>query len=269
MSAAEPAGPHPPPSRRRARTRPTRRTGRARRRPGGRTPLPAAARPRRPGRLLGYARPYRTPDRARRRAAARRRRLETALSAPHAARHRPLHPGPRSAGLGLLSLALPRRCWSGSSALRYLQMVLTQATGQRITTDLRDSLFAHLQRLDQAYFEKNPVGRIMTRLTGDVEALNDLFTSGLVSIFGDVVTLFGIAGVLFWLNPRLALVALTVVPLLLAGDDGLPRARPHRLRPHPRAGRRHQRLPAGVDRRGSRWCSSSTARRSTRRSSPS
>jgi ATP-binding cassette subfamily B protein len=100
-------------------------------------------------------------------------------------------------------------------ALRYLQLVLTQATGQRITTDLRDSLFAHIQGLDQAWFEKNPVGRIMTRLTGDVEALNDLFTSGLVSIFGDVVTLFGIAGVLFWLNPRLALVALTVVPLLL------------------------------------------------------
>ena len=100
-------------------------------------------------------------------------------------------------------------------ALRYLQLVLTQATGQRITTDLRDSLFAHIQRLDQAWFEKNPVGRIMTRLTGDVEALNDLFTSGLVSIFGDIVTLFGIAGVLFWLNPRLALVTLTVVPLLL------------------------------------------------------
>jgi ATP-binding cassette subfamily B protein len=100
--------------------------------------------------------------------------------------------------------------------LRYLQLVLTQATGQRITTDLRDSLFAHIQGLDQAWFEKNPVGRIMTRLTGDVEALNDLFTSGLVSIFGDVVTLLGIAGVLFWLNPRLALITLTVVPLLLA-----------------------------------------------------
>jgi ATP-binding cassette subfamily B protein len=117
-------------------------------------------------------------------------------------------------GLGVLSL-LYLGLLVAIFALRYLQLVLTQATGQRITTDLRDSLFAHLQGLDQAWFERNPVGRIMTRLTGDVEALNDLFTSGLVSIFGDIVTLFGIAGVLFWLNPRLALVALTVVPLLL------------------------------------------------------
>ena len=118
-------------------------------------------------------------------------------------------------GLGVLSLVY-LGLLIAIFALRYLQLVLTQATGQRITTDLRDSLFAHLQRLDQAWFEKHPVGRIMTRLTGDVEALNDLFTSGLVSIFGDLVTLFGVAGVLFWLSPRLALVALTVVPLLLA-----------------------------------------------------
>jgi ATP-binding cassette, subfamily B, multidrug efflux pump len=117
-------------------------------------------------------------------------------------------------GLGLLSL-LYLALLVIVFVVRYLQLVLTQATGQRITTDLRDSLFVHLQGLDQAWFEKNPVGRIMTRLTGDVEALNDLFTSGLVSIFGDLVTLFGIAGVLLWMNARLALVALAVVPLLL------------------------------------------------------
>lgn len=165
-------------------------------------------------RLLGYARPYR-----RRIAGAILLLLVVAgleLLFPLLTRRaidryitgRDLH------GLGVLSLV-----YLGLLvvvfALRYLQLVLTQATGQRITTDLRDSLFAHIQGLDQAWFEKNPVGRIMTRLTGDVEALNDLFTSGLVSIFGDLVTLFGIAGVLFWLNPKLALVALTVVPLLL------------------------------------------------------
>jgi len=99
--------------------------------------------------------------------------------------------------------------------LRYVQTVLMQATGQRITTDLRASLFSHLQTLDQGYFEKQPVGRIMTRLTGDVETLNELFTSGLVSIFGDLITLFGIAGILFWLDPRLAVIALLVVPPLL------------------------------------------------------
>ncbi len=100
--------------------------------------------------------------------------------------------------------------------LRYIQTVLMQTTGQRIMADLRSSLFAHLERLDLTYFEKTPVGRIMTRLTGDVETLNDLFTSGLVSIFGDLLTLFGITGVLFWLNWKLALVILVVVPLLIS-----------------------------------------------------
>ena len=57
-------------------------------------------------------------------------------------------------------------------------MVLTGITGQRIVTDLRNGLFAHVQSLDLRYFERNPVGRIMTRLTGDVETLNELFTSG-------------------------------------------------------------------------------------------
>lgn len=166
-------------------------------------------------RLLGYARPYRG-----RIAGAillllvvaglellfpllTRRAIDTYITG------RDLH------GLGVLSLVY-LGLLIAIFVLRYLQLVLTQATGQRITTDLRDSLFAHIQGLDQAWFEKNPVGRIMTRLTGDVEALNDLFTSGLVSIFGDVVTLLGIAGVLIWLNPRLALVTLSVVPFLLA-----------------------------------------------------
>jgi ATP-binding cassette subfamily B protein len=102
------------------------------------------------------------------------------------------------------------------SLVRYWQMVLTAATGQRIVTDLRAGLFAHVQTLDLTYFERNPVGRIMTRLTSDVETLNDLFTSGLVSIFGDLLTLFGITAALFWLNWKLALVTLIVVPLLVA-----------------------------------------------------
>jgi ATP-binding cassette, subfamily B, multidrug efflux pump len=99
--------------------------------------------------------------------------------------------------------------------LRYFQSFLTGATGQRIVTDLRGSIFAHVQTLDLRYFERNPVGRVMTRLTSDVETLNDLFTSGLVSIFGDVLTLFGITAVMLWLNWKLALITLTVVPLLL------------------------------------------------------
>lgn len=99
--------------------------------------------------------------------------------------------------------------------LRYYQMVLTGLTGQRIVFDLRNGIFAHVQRLDLRYFDRNPVGRIMTRLTGDVETLNELFTFGLISIFGDLLTLFGIMGVMLWLNWKLALITLTVVPLLL------------------------------------------------------
>ncbi len=98
--------------------------------------------------------------------------------------------------------------------LRYGQGVLTQRIGQSIMHDLRTRLFAHLQRLDISYFDRNPTGRIMTRLTGDVETLNELFTSGLVSIFGDLLTLIGITAVLFVLDWRLALVTLTVVPVL-------------------------------------------------------
>lgn len=99
-------------------------------------------------------------------------------------------------------------------ALRYWQTVLTQRMGQEVMHDLRQRIFEHLERLHLGYFEKNPVGRIMTRITSDVEVLNELFTSGLVSIFGDLITLIGIAGVLLFLNWKLAVVTLLVVPLL-------------------------------------------------------
>jgi len=87
-------------------------------------------------------------------------------------------------------------------------------TGQLVMRDLRDALFRHLQRLDLAWFNR-PTGRVITRLTGDVEAINELFTSGLVQILADVVLLGGIVAVLFSLDWRLALVAFSVLPLLL------------------------------------------------------
>lgn len=98
----------------------------------------------------------------------------------------------------------------------YYQSYLMQMMGQRIMYDLRREVFAHFQRLPVAYFDKNPIGRLVTRVTTDVDALNELFTAGLVSIFGDVVLLLGIVGVLFWLNWRLALVTFSILPLLLA-----------------------------------------------------
>ena len=89
-----------------------------------------------------------------------------------------------------------------------------QATGQRIMFDMRMQMIAHLQRLDLRFYDRNPVGRLMTRVTTDVDVLNDLFTSGVVSVFGDVFTLVGIMVMLVWMDWRLALVAFSVLPLI-------------------------------------------------------
>ncbi len=99
--------------------------------------------------------------------------------------------------------------------LRYAQTVLTQGLGQRVMFDLRRDLFGHVEGLSIPYFERNPVGRVMTRLTSDVEVLNELFTSGFVSIFGDVVILIGIVTMMLLLDVRLALVTFLVLPPLL------------------------------------------------------
>jgi len=118
-----------------------------------------------------------------------------------------------TAGLLRLSLAY-LALLAAVFALRYAQMHATQALGQKIMFDLRRRLYRHTQTLSISYFERNPVGRIMTRLTGDVEALNDLFTSGVVSIFGDLLLIAGIVTAMLMLDVRLALVCFLVVPLL-------------------------------------------------------
>ncbi len=102
-----------------------------------------------------------------------------------------------------------------SFGVLYLQAYIMLLMGQKVMFDLRQEVFAHVQRLPVSYFDRNPVGRIVTRVTTDVAALNELFTAGLVSIFGDIVLLVGIVGLLFWLDWRLALVAFAVLPLLL------------------------------------------------------
>ena len=99
-------------------------------------------------------------------------------------------------------------------AAEYLQTWTMQITGQRIMFDLRMGIYGHLQRLHLRYYDRNPVGRLMTRVTSDVDVLNDLFTSGVVTIFGDVLTLAGIMAVMLWLDWRLALVAFSVLPLI-------------------------------------------------------
>ena len=97
-------------------------------------------------------------------------------------------------------------------AVRFGQIYIMQMTGQRIMQDMRRQLFGHLQALHIAYFDRNPVGRLMTRVTTDVDAVNELFTSGVVTVFGDLFTLFGIMGVMLTLNWRLALVTFSVIP---------------------------------------------------------
>ena len=99
--------------------------------------------------------------------------------------------------------------------LRVGQAYVTQLTGQRVMHDLRRALFAHIQRLDAAFFDRNPVGRLMTRVLSDVEAINEMFTSGAVAIVGDVVTLTGVVVVLLLLNWKLALVTFALVPVLV------------------------------------------------------
>ena len=103
----------------------------------------------------------------------------------------------------------------GAFALEYAQTWTMQMIGQRIMFDLRLQLFEHLQRLDVRFYDRNPVGRLMTRVTTDVDVLNELFTSGVVSVFGDAFTLVGIMAVLIWMDWRLALVAFSVLPLIV------------------------------------------------------
>ena len=100
-------------------------------------------------------------------------------------------------------------------AVLYTQMVLMNLMGQYIMYDLRKQIFSHLQRLDVQFFDRNPVGRLMTRVTTDVDALNDLFTAGFVAIFGDIFVLLGIVIVLFWMNWRMALVLFSITPLIV------------------------------------------------------
>lgn len=99
---------------------------------------------------------------------------------------------------------------------RFQQWIIMNETGQRIMRDLRMQVFGHLQKQSLHFFQKQPVGRLVTRVTSDVEALNELLSSGVVTFLGDLISLFGIVLLLFYFNTQLALIALSVVPVLLA-----------------------------------------------------
>ena len=115
----------------------------------------------------------------------------------------------RIAGLFVLTLA-------AQYGLRYAMGYLMAWTGQQVIHDLRQALFDHVQRLPARFFDRTPVGRLMTRILNDVEAIGELFTSGVVAILGDVLTLGGVVLVMLALDWRLAAVAFIAVPVLFA-----------------------------------------------------
>ena len=114
----------------------------------------------------------------------------------------------RWVALFLLSLA-------GAMGFLYLQMLSVSVLGQRVILALRKEMFSRLERLPVSFFDRTPTGRLMTRLTSDVDALQELISSGLVSTIGDVTVLLGIAVILLWMNPLLALVTFAVLPVLV------------------------------------------------------
>jgi len=97
---------------------------------------------------------------------------------------------------------------------RFGQIYLTNLAGQKVMYDVRMAVYSHLQRLSVSYYDKNPVGRLITRVTNDIEALNEMFSSGVVSMFGEVFTLIGIMIAMLLLDWKLALISFAVLPLL-------------------------------------------------------
>ena len=101
----------------------------------------------------------------------------------------------------------------------YIQEILLNNVGQKVMFDLRTELFTKLQQQELAYYDKYPVGRIMTRLTSDVDALNELFTSGVIDVLGDLVIIFAIVAWMFVIDWKLAIVSLVAVPLLFTATN--------------------------------------------------
>jgi ATP-binding cassette subfamily B multidrug efflux pump len=120
----------------------------------------------------------------------------------------PMHGITLLAGLYLAALLF-------TFVLELLQTYLMQWTGQKVMFDLRSQIFRHLQRMSPAFYDRNPVGRLVTRLTSDVDALNEMFTSGVLAIFEDIFTLVFIVGIMVWKSWPLALLTVAVIPAIL------------------------------------------------------
>ena len=139
-----------------------------------------------------------------------------------------LQPHPTAIPPGLDRI-LPADAWAGLSRIavlylfvlignfvcEFVQTYIMQYTGQHAMFDLRRELMAHLQKLDPSFYDRNPVGRLVTRVTTDVDALNDLFSSGLVNILGDLLVLLFIVAIMFTFSPLLTLVMLAAMPFVI------------------------------------------------------
>ena len=101
-----------------------------------------------------------------------------------------------------------------SFLLEFAQTYIMQWTGQKVMFDLRSQIFRHLQRLHISFYDRNPVGRLVTRVTSDVDALNEMFTAGVVSIFEDIFVLAGILVIMLNMSWRLALITFAVLPFI-------------------------------------------------------
>ncbi len=123
----------------------------------------------------------------------------------------------RDAALFAASLAL-------AFGAQYGETIITGLLGQRVMRDLRARIFTHVQRLPITFFDRNPVGRLVTRITSDVEALNELFTAGVVAGLGDLFTLAAIGALMIWTDWRLALAAFGVIPLVIGASSLFRRA---------------------------------------------
>jgi ATP-binding cassette subfamily B protein len=123
-------------------------------------------------------------------------------------------PGEDTRLLGMLALAFLGTVLLGF-VLEYVEAVVTTWLGQSVMYDLRKEIFEKLQRADLRFYDRNPIGRLMTRITNDVETLNELFSSGVVTVFGDLFTLVFIVGAMLSMNWRLALVTFSVLPLVV------------------------------------------------------
>ena len=117
-------------------------------------------------------------------------------------------------GLDLIALAYLGVVGFGFIVL-FVQTYTTEYTGQRAMHDLRVEIFSHLQNQDLGYFDRNAIGRLMTRTINDVETLNELFSTGVVGLLGDVAIVFGIAATMLWLDWKLALVCLAAFPIIV------------------------------------------------------